>query len=39
MQNAGNTDSGWVSSAGQFTTFIYGYARNIVPMTLPVTGY
>jgi len=39
MQNSGNTDGGWVSSANQFTTFIYGYYQNILPMALPITGY
>jgi hypothetical protein len=33
------TDNGWVSSAGQFTTYIYGYYQNEVPESLPKTGY
>lgn len=39
-QNPGvSVDNGWVSSAGQFTTYIYGYAQNVLPGTLPKTGY
>lgn len=38
LNNTG-TNNGWVTSAGQFTTFIYGYAQNIIPNRLPTTGY
>ena len=32
-------DNGWVSAAGQFTTFVYGVPQNVLPYTLPKTGY
>lgn len=38
LTNTGS-NSGWVTAAGQFTTFIYGYAQNIIPNSLPKTGY
>lgn len=38
LNNTG-TNSGWVTSANQFTTFIYGYAQNTIPNRLPTTGY
>ena len=38
LNNTG-TNNGWVTSANQFTTFIYGYAQNIIPNRLPTTGY
>lgn len=33
------SSNGWVTSAGQHTTYVYGYAQNTVPDTLPKTGY
>lgn len=40
LANSGTSvDSGWVSSAGQYSTYIYGYYRNPLPSTLPKTGY
>lgn len=38
LYNTG-TNNGWVTSAGQFATFIYGYAQNNIPNRLPTTGY
>ena len=32
-------EQNWTSGSGQFTTYIYGYHQNILPNTLPKTGY
>jgi len=38
--NGGFANAGsWTTGSNQFTTFIYGYAQNVVPNTLPKTGY
>ena len=29
----------WTAGAHQFTTYIYGYQQNVLPNTLPKTGY
>lgn len=34
-----SNSGGWTTGASQVTTYIYGYAQNVLPPNLPKTGY